>query len=312
LRRRGHRVSVFEKADRIGGLLRYGIPDFKLEKRVLDRRLAQLASEGVEFETGVTAGEDVSARYLRQKYDALLLCLGAGEARDLSVPGRGYEGIHFAVEYLTQANREAAGEPAAEQALTAGNKRVLVIGGGDTGADCIGTAVRQKARSVHQVEILSRPLLWDKPGNPEWPRWPNILRSSSSHEEGCTCDWAVSVTQFSGGYDPWVQKAHFTRVEWKPGRGGRLEPVEVPGSEFALEVDLVLIAIGFLHVEHCRLLQDLRVSLDERGNIAVDSEYRSSQEGIFAAGDACTGASLVVSAIAHGLQAAVSVAEYLA
>jgi glutamate synthase (NADPH/NADH) small chain len=304
LRRRGHTVSLFERSGRVGGLLRYGIPDFKLAKGVLERRLAQLAAEGVEFETGVTVGEDLSARYLLKRFDALLLALGAGKPRDLAVPGRGYEGIHFALEYLTQANQVRSGELEAERALSARGKRVLVVGGGDTGADCIGTAVRQAARSVHQVEILPRPREWAEQSNPDWPRWPAILRTSSSHLEGCTREWGVSVAQFSGGYDPWVRKAHLARVEWKPGKGGRLEPVELPESEFSLEVELVLLAMGFLHAEHGRLLEDLGVALDASGNIAADEACRTSQPGVYACGDAATGASLVARALAQGVKAA--------
>jgi glutamate synthase (NADPH/NADH) small chain len=304
LRRKGHRVSLFERSGRPGGLLRYGIPDFKLDKAVLDRRLRQMAAEGVELETGVVVGEDLSVRYLQKKYDALLLCLGAGQPRDLSVPGRGYEGIHFAMEYLVQANQLLAEELDPGEAISARGKRVLVVGGGDTGSDCVGTALRQGARSVRQVEILPRPRAWEGPTNPEWPRWPNILRTSTSHEEGSTREWAVSVTQFSGGYDPWVQQAHLSRVEWIPGRSGRPEPVEVPGSEFSLGVDLVLLAMGFLHVEHGRLLARLEVELDARGDIAVDESFRTSAPGIFACGDAVRGASLVVSAIAQGRLAA--------
>ncbi len=312
LRRQGHTVSLFEKAGRIGGLLRFGIPDFKLDKGVLERRLAQLAAEGVEFETGVTIGEDLSARYLLKRFDALLLAVGCGEARDLAVPGRGNEGIHFALEYLTQANQVCAGELEADRALSARGKRVLVVGGGDTGSDCVGTAVRQGARSVHQVEILPRPREWSAERNPDWPRWPAILRSSTSHQEGCTRDWSVSVSQFSAGYDPWVRQAHLVRVEWRPGKGGRPEPVELPDSEYSLEVELVLLAMGFLHPQHGRLLEDLELALDGRGNVAVDAAYRTSRPGVYACGDATTGASLVVSAIAHGLKAAASVGQALA
>jgi glutamate synthase (NADPH/NADH) small chain len=297
-------VSLFEKDGRIGGLLRYGIPDFKLDKSVLERRLAQLAGEGVEFETGVSIGEDLSARYLLKRFDALLLAVGCGEPRDLAVPGRGNEGIHFAVDYLTQANRVCAGELEADKALSARGKRVLVVGGGDTGSDCAGTALRQGARGVHQVEILPRPPSWPAAANPEWPRWPNVLRTSTSHEEGSTREWAVTVSQFSGGYEPWVRRAFLRRVEWIPGRSGRPEPVEIPGSEYSLEVELVLLAMGFLHVEHGRLLDELRVELDARGNIAVNEAFRTSQPGIFACGDAVRGASLVVSAIAQGRLAA--------
>jgi glutamate synthase (NADPH/NADH) small chain len=317
LRRRGHRVSVFEKAPRIGGLLRYGIPDFKLDKGILDRRLQQMREEGVEFETEVVIGEDLSVRYLRRKFDVLLLALGAGQPRDIPVAGRGYEGIHFAMDFLSLSNRWVSGERSPEQTpaderISARDKRVLVIGGGDTGADCVGTSIRQGARSVAQVEILPQPRVWSEATNPDWPFWPNIVRSSTSHEEGCQRFWSVSTVQFTGGWDPWVQKAHCVKVEWKPPReGARPEPVEIPGSEFELEVDLVLLAMGFLHVEHGRLLEELGVGLDPRGNLQVGSDYMTSIPGIFAAGDAHTGASLVVRAIDHGRQAAAAVDAYL-
>lgn len=304
LRRLGHSVSLFEKSSRIGGLLRFGIPRFKLPKGVLDRRLAQLQAEGVEFETGVAIGEDLSARYLRKKYDALVLAVGAGHPRDLDVPGRRQEGIHFAMEYLGQ--EDPAGEAAS---ITARGRRVLVVGGGDTGADCVGTAARQGALSIHQVEILPRPREWPEPSNPEWPRWPAILRSSTSHEEGCTREWGVSVTRFAGG--PRVEAAHFSRVEWKAGPTGRPEPVEVPGSQTSLSVELVLLAMGFLHPVHSRLLSDLGVELDARGNIRTGEDCRTSEPGVFACGDAASGASLVVSALAQGLRAAASVDGYL-
>jgi glutamate synthase (NADPH/NADH) small chain len=304
LRRRGHRVSLFEKTSRPGGLLRRGIPDFKLDKSVLDRRLAQMAAEGVEFETGVTVGEDLSVRYLLKKYDALLLCLGARQPRDLAVPGRNHGGIHFALDYLGQANQVVAGELDPGAAISARGKRVLVVGGGDTGSDCVGTAVRQRARSVHQIEILPRPSSQSGPANPEWPHWPNILRTSTSHEEGSTREWAVSVKRFSGSCEPSVRRAHLCRVEWKPGRDGRPEPVEIPGSEHSLEVELVLLAMGFLHVEHGRMLEALGVELDARGNVSVDEAFQTSQPRIFACGDAVRGASLVAGAMAQGRQAA--------
>lgn len=334
LRRRGHQVALFERAPRIGGLLRYGIPDFKLDKSVLERRLAQMAAEGVEFETDVAIGRDLSARYLRRKFDALLLALGAGQPRDLPVPGRGYNGIHFAMDYLSLSNRWVSGEllredTPPEEKILARDKRVLVIGGGDTGADCVGTAVRQGARSVTQIEILPQPPVWEQSSNPQWPFWPNLLRTTSSHEEGCRRLWAVSTVQFTGGWDPWVRKAHCVEVAWQPvgggrpggGRpgggnggltGGRLEPVEVPGSEFELEVELVLLALGFLHAEHGPLLEDLGVELDPRGNLAVGPDYMSSAPGVFSAGDAHTGASLVVRALDHGRRAAAAVDAYLA
>jgi len=318
LRRWGHQVILFEKADRIGGILRYGIPDFKLEKRVLDRRLEQMAAEGVEFETEVVIGEDLSVRYLRRRFDAIVLALGAGKPRDLPVSGRGYEGIHFAMEYLSQSNKVVAGDLEKEEAIWAADKRVLVIGGGDTGADCVGTAVRQKARSVTQVEILPEPREWKEPWNPEWPFWPAILRSATSHAEGCRRLWSINTVQFTGGYDPWVQKAYLNEVEWQPrergsaaGAAPSLRPVEVPGSEFELEVDLVLLALGFVHLDHVPLVEELGIALDERGNIAVDGRYQTSAEGIFAAGDCHSGATLVVRAIGHGRRAASAVDAYL-
>ena len=324
LRRLGHQVSLFEKADRIGGILRYGIPDFKLEKWVLDRRLEQMAAEGVEFETEVVIGEDLSVRYLLRKYDAIVLAMGAGKPRDLPVSGRGYEGIHFAMEYLTQSNKAVAGDPEPDEPIRASGKRVLVIGGGDTGADCVGTAIRQKARSVTQIEILPQPREWEEPWNPQWPYWPAILRSSTSHQEGCQRLWSVNTVQFTGGWDPWVRKAHLNSVEWKPDErpaagsaGGsvssatRLRPVEIPGSEFELDVELVLLALGFVHVQQGPLIEQLGIILDPRGNIAVDECYQTSQPGIFAAGDCHSGASLVVRAIDHGRRAAAAVDQYL-
>jgi glutamate synthase (NADPH/NADH) small chain len=317
LRRRGHQVSLFEKADRIGGILRYGIPDFKLEKGVLDRRLEQMTAEGVEFETEVVIGEDLSVRYLRRRFDAIVLALGAGKSRDLPVSGRGYEGIHFAMEYLTQSNKVVAGDLEKEEVISAFNKRVLVIGGGDTGADCVGTAVRQQARSVTQVEILPKPRKWKESWNPEWPFWPDILRSGTAHAEGCERLWSINTVQFTGGYDPWVQKVHLNEVEWQPqepnptGAAPRLRPVEVSGSEFELDVDLVLLALGFVHVEHGPLVEDLGIALDERGNIAVNERYQTSADGIFAAGDCHSGASLVVRAIDHGRRTASAVDDYL-
>ncbi len=312
LRREGHAVSLFEKAGRIGGLLRYGIPDFKLDKGVLERRLAQLAAEGVEFETGVSIGEDLSARYLLKRFDALVLAVGCEQPRDLEVPGRNSEGICFAVEYLTQANQVRAGELPEELAISARGKRVLVVGGGDTGADCVGTAVRQGAQSVHQVEILPRPREWTEERNPEWPRWPAILRTSSSHREGCAREWSVSPVRFTAGFDGRVRGVQLARVEWQGGgNGGRPEPVTVPGSGYGLEVELVLLAMGFLHPRRGRLLEDLSLELDARGNVAVDAACRTSRPRVYACGDAATGASLVVSSIAHGLKAARCVAEAL-
>jgi glutamate synthase (NADPH/NADH) small chain len=308
LRRAGHSVIVYEKSDQPGGILRYGIPDFKLEKSVIDRRIGQMLAEGVEFETGVTIGEDISARYLRKRHDAVLLALGAGQPRDLAVPGRGFEGIHFAMDYLTQSNRFVAREAALDDIVTARDKVVLVIGGGDTGSDCVGTARRQGAKAIHQFEILPRPEQWSQPYNPEWPKWPAILRESSSHEEGCERRWSVSTKRFAGrGVQ--LQRAFCAEVQWRQTAHG-LRPEEVSGTEFALDVDLVLLAMGYLHVQHSRLLDELGVEFDSRGNIRTQ-HYRTSAGGVFAAGDAHTGASLVVTAIWHGRQAARVVDEYL-
>lgn len=304
LRRRGHKVTLFEKADRIGGLLRYGIPDFKLEKHILDRRIRVMELEGVEFETNVVIGEDLSAHYLSRKFDVILLAMGAGAPRDLGVDGRNLRGIHFAVEYLTLSNRFVAGDIPEEAIISAAGKDVLVIGGGDTGSDCVGTAIRQGASVVRQIEIMPRPLEWGSPENPEWPAWPNILRTSTSHAEGCQREWCVNTTGFVGKGDT-VQLVECERVEWvKKDRAAAPGISSIEGSSFTIEADLVLLSMGFVHVDHCRLLDDLKLELDKRGNILTDTEYRTSNPRVYAAGDASTGASLVVRAISHGRQAA--------
>ncbi|MEJ2662971.1 MAG: glutamate synthase subunit beta [Spirochaetia bacterium] len=304
LRRQGHTVVVFERDSRIGGILRYGIPDFKLEKTVLDRRIEQMKAEGIIFETNADIGEDLSARYIRQKYDAILLTMGAGEPRDLPVAGRGLENIHFAMEYLTKMNKYLTGELKEHEIISAKGKKVLVIGGGDTGADCIGTANRQGAASVHQFEILPKPRTWNKTNNPEWPAWPNILRTGSSHEEGCERRWSVMTKQFTGRGVK-VAKAHCMEVTWdRDPESDRYKMKEVAGSDFSLDVDLVILAMGFLHVKHSKLLHDLGVTYDTRGNIKTDGNYATSVPGVFAAGDADIGASLIVRAIYHGRCAA--------
>jgi glutamate synthase (NADPH/NADH) small chain len=311
LRRAGHRVTVFEKSAKTGGILRYGIPDFKLEKAVIDRRLRQMIDEGVAFETNVLVGEDVSVRYLRRTYDVVLLTLGAGRPRDLQVPGRGLEGIHFAMEYLTQSNMAVAGEAKSEKQVSAKDKSVLVIGGGDTGSDCVGTAIRQGAKKVYQFEILSKPPLWESVSNPSWPYWPNILRTSSSHEEGCERDWSVLTKQFNGR-DVKLTEGQFARAEWHTDpKSGRQKMTEATGSEFTLKIDLVLLALGFLHVEHNRLTDELGVEFDEKGNIKCREVCTTSVDGVFVAGDAESGASLVVRAIHHGREAAKAINEYL-
>jgi glutamate synthase (NADPH/NADH) small chain len=311
LRRMGHSVTLFEKAQKLGGILRYGIPDFKLEKWVIDRRVEQMQAEGVQFATNVIIGEDISARYLKRTFDVILLTMGAGEPRDLNVPGRGLDGIHYAMDYLTQSNRLVSGELSKEQqTINAKNKTVLVIGGGDTGSDCVGTANRQGAKKVYQYEIMPKPQVWTDSTNPNWPYWPNILRTSSSHDEGCERDWSITTRNFSSTTTQ-VQEGHFARVEWKKDASGQMKMVEIPGSEFSLKVDLVLLAMGFVHVQHSKLLEDLAIEFDNRGNIKSSGGYSTSADGVFTAGDAGTGASLVVRAIFHGRESAKQIDEYL-
>ncbi len=311
LARAGHRVVVFEKNDRIGGLLRYGIPDFKMEKHHIDRRMAQMRAEGVIFRPNTWIGVDVPARELLDRYDAVVLAGGAEKPRDLPVPGRELDGIHFAMDFLRQQNKRVAGDviPPEEEILATG-KRVVVIGGGDTGSDCIGTSIRQGAVSVVQLEILPKP--------PEkenklltWPYWPNKLRTSSSHEEGCERLFSVSTKAFEGK-DGRVSKIHLVRVEWNQDENGRWQMKEIPGSEFTLDADLVLLAMGFVHPVHEGLIQELGPELDPRGNVKADTQnYRTSIDKVFAAGDMRRGQSLVVWAIREGRQAARAVDEYL-
>lgn len=311
LRRMGHSVTLFEKAPKIGGLLRYGIPDFKLEKWVLDRRLEQMKAEGVRFETNIEAGVTVTAENLKKNFDSILLTMGAGTPRDLQVPGRELSGIHYALEFLTLSNKAISGEIEPNQIISAKGKTVLVIGGGDTGSDCVGTANRQGAKKVYQVEILPKPLEWNKPWNPEWPNWPKILRTSTSHEEGCERDWSVTAKKITGK-DGRVHEVHFVRVEWNLDKAtGQYAMKEILGSEFVLQVDLVLLAMGFTHVEHAKFLTELGVQFDARGHVQTNGYYGSTAAGVFAAGDAVRGASLVVWAIQQGRQAAEAVDAYL-
>jgi glutamate synthase (NADPH/NADH) small chain len=310
LRRMGHEVTLFERSAKMGGILRYGIPDFKLEKHIIDRRLDQMRAEGVVFEPNVSIGEDISSRYLRKTFDVILLTMGAGEPRDLNVTGRDLNGIHFAMDYLKQSNRAIAGELLPdEKIITAKGKNVLVIGGGDTGADCVGTANRQGAKKVYQYELLSKPTVWENSWNPNWPNWPSILRTSSSHDEGCERDWSIQTKSFTGKTN--VQEGQFIRLDWQKDDKGGMKMVEIPGSEFSLKVDLVLLAMGFVHVEHNKLLDELAVEFDPRGNIKYSSDYQTSSKGVFVAGDAGTGASLVVRAIYHGRKAAEAINNYL-
>lgn len=312
LRRAGHQVTLFEQGEKLGGILRYGIPDFKLEKWIIDRRIELMRAEGVHFETNVLIGDDISARYLLKTYDVILLTMGAGEPRDLIIPGRGLEGVHFAMEFLTENNKVVSGEmQETERTISAKGKNVLVIGGGDTGSDCVGTSNRQGAKKVCQYEIMPQPLDWRETTNPNWPDWPMILRTSSSHEEGCERDWSILTKKFTG-QDITLTEAHFTRLTWE-NQDGTKPPkmVKVPGSDFSIKVDLVLLAMGFVHVKKNKLLDDLQVQFDARGNIAYNSQYATSVPGVFTAGDAGMGASLVVRAIFQGREAAKAIDTYL-
>jgi glutamate synthase (NADPH/NADH) small chain len=302
--RAGHAVVVYEKADRIGGLLRYGIPQFKLEKHIIDRRLEQMSAEGVRFVTGVEVGKSVSVEDLRRDFDAIVLAGGAEQPRDLKVPGRELKGIHFAMEYLPQQNRRCLGDtldPAME--ILATGKRVVIIGGGDTGADCLGTCHRQKPLSVHQFEIMPKPPDERSPLTP-WPMWPMQLRVEGAHEEGGIRDWSIATTKLTGEAGA-VKQLHAVRVGPPP----KFEPV--PGSDFTMEADLVLIAMGFLGPVRNGMIEQLGVVLDPRGNVATDENYMSSVPGVFAAGDMRRGQSLVVWAIAEGRKAASAVDAYL-
>jgi glutamate synthase (NADPH) small chain len=303
LNRAGHWVTVFEKADRIGGLLRYGIPDFKMEKHILDRRLQQLEQEGIKFQPGSHIGRNVPIADLQKEFDIILLTGGAEYPRDLRVPGRELHGIHFAMEFLPQQNKVVAGDVVSGQILATG-KRVVIIGGGDTGADCLGTVHRQKARSVHQFEIMPVPPLERAPSTP-WPLWPLQLRTESSHEEGGMRDWAVATTRFAGDENGRVKELHAVRVGPPP----KFSPIR--GTEFTLEAELVLLAMGFLGPVKAGLLQDLGVQLDALGNVATDANYMTSLPGVFAAGDMRRGQSLVVWAIAEGRKAACAIDQYL-
>ena len=303
LNRAGHFVELFEKADRIGGLLRYGIPDFKMEKTVLDRRLEQMASEGVIFRTSAHIGESIPAANLREQFDAIVLTGGAEHARDLNVPGRELKGIHFAMDYLPQQNKRIAGDFVRDQILATG-KRVVIIGGGDTGADCLGTCHRQNAKSVLQFEIMPMPPP-ERAATTPWPLWPLQLRTESAHEEGGTRDWAAGTTKFTGDQQGNVQQLHAVRVGPPP----KFE--SLPGTEFAIDADLVLLALGFLGPVKKGMLEQFGVHLDARGNVATNPNYMSSVPGIFAAGDMRRGQSLVVWAISEGRSAAKAVDDYL-
>jgi len=299
----GHQVTLFERNDRIGGLLRYGVPDFKLDKGVVQRRVDLMEAEGIEMRTGVEVGRDISADELREQFDAVVICTGSTVPRDLPVPGRELDGVHFAMEYLEQRNRFVAGDEAPLQPISAAGKHVIIIGGGDTGADCLGNSHREEPASITQFELLPEP----PPERPDdltpWPRWPLIMRTSGAHEEGGDRRYSVMTTHFAGE-DGRVTELHGHEVGPPPS----FEKIE--GSEFTLKADLVLLAMGFLHTQHEGLVEQLGVTLDTRGNI-IDSDWSTSVPGVFAAGDARRGQSLVVWAIAEGRQAAAACDRYL-
>ncbi len=305
LARAGHDVTVYEKNDRIGGLLRYGIPNFKMEKHLIDRRLKQMEGEGVRFVPNAHVGQNVSVDEIRANYDAILLSGGAEWSRDLKVPGRELKGIHFAMEFLPQQNKRCEGDIVpAEGAILATGKRVIIIGGGDTGADCLGTSHRQKALSVHQFELMPEPPKDRAPQTP-WPLWPMQLRVESSHEEGGKREWAIATTKFTGDERGNVKQLHTVRVGPPP----KFEPIA--GTEAVFEADLVLLAMGFLGPMRSGLLDQLGVKLDARGNVEVGPDWMSSVPGVFAAGDMRRGQSLVVWAISEGRKAARAIDTYL-
>ena len=310
LARAGHAVVVFEKNDRIGGLLRYGIPDFKMEKHVIDRRIAQMQAEGVAFRPNSHIGRDIPVQTLIDEYDALVLAGGAEQPRNLPIPGRELKGVHFAMEFLPQQNKRNAGDlPSDINAINAEGKHVLVIGGGDTGSDCIGTSIRQGAVQVTQIEILPQPPEKENKGL-TWPLWPNKFRTSSSQEEGCGREFSVTTKAFEGEGGQ-LQQVRCARVEWK-NQDGRWVMNEIEGSEFIIKADLAFLAMGFLHPAQEGMLKEIGVELDERGNVKADTQnYQTSLGKVFSAGDMRRGQSLVVWAIREGRQAARAVDEYL-
>ena len=314
LARAGHAVTLFEKNDRIGGLLRYGIPDFKMEKHLIDRRIAQMEAEGVEFRTGIEIGATVTVDTLLAEYDAVVLSGGAEWPRNLDVSGRELDGVHYAMDFLRQQNKRNAGDAEDQAAptgtISAKGKHVIVIGGGDTGSDCIGTSARQGAVSITQIEIMPKPPVKENKAM-VWPDWPNKLRSSHAHEEGCERDWSV-LTKTAIGANGQVEALDCVRVEWASGPDGRMQMREVEGSGFKMKADLVLLAMGFLGPRRDGLLETAGVELDPRGNVAANTvDYRTSREGLFSAGDMRRGQSLVVWAIREGRQCARSVDQFL-
>ena len=314
LNKAGHRVTVFERADRPGGLLMYGIPNFKLEKRIVQRRIKLMQAEGIHFRNNANIGFNVKVEDLRADFDAIVLCGGSTAGRDLKVPGRELAGIHFAMEYLPQQNKLNLGDSVPD-AISAEGKHVIILGGGDTGADCLGTATRQGAKSVRQFELLPRPPEGRTAEMP-WPTWPMIFRTSSAHEEANALagseirDFAINTKKFSGENGA-VKKLHGVRLEWGKDASGKWQMNEIPASDFELDCDLCLLALGFVHPEHNGPIQQLGLTLDPRGNVQVDANYMTNIPGVFTAGDMRRGQSLVVWAISEGRQAARGVDQFL-
>ena len=311
LARVGHSVTLFEKNASLGGLLRYGIPDFKMEKHLIDRRLTQMRAEGVVFRSNTEVGVTVSADEILQQFDAMVLTGGSETPRDLGVPGRDLEGVHYAMDFLAQQNKRIAGEDVTDnRTILAGGKHVVVIGGGDTGSDCVGTSIRQGAASVTQLEVMPKPPeMEDKALS--WPNWPLKLRTSSSHLEGADRDWSVATKAFTGD-DGRVTGLELVRNEWKQNENGQFSRAELPATKFHLKADLVLLAMGFIHPKPAGLLDELSIALDERGNVKADeTSYKTSRKNVFVAGDMRRGQSLVVWAIKEGRRAARAVDEHL-
>ncbi len=309
LNRKGYRVTVFEKDEEVGGLLRFGIPDFKLNKKVIERRINIYKEEGIKFKTKTNVGVNYPVEKLLQEFDAVCVATGAGEPRDIKIEGRESKGIYFALEFLTQQNRVVAGKHITKKdRITAKNKDVIVIGGGDTGSDCVGTSIRQGAKSIKQIEILPKPPEKRTEDNP-WPYWPNVLRTSSSHEEGVERIWSTATKRFISENGV-VTAIETVKVEWEQDDSGRYTMKEIAGTEEILKADLVLLALGFTQPVHKGLLDNLGVEYDARGNVKTENSM-SSKAGVFAVGDASTGASLIVRAIASAKSAVDSIDEYL-
>ena len=312
LARLGHSVVVYEKNERIGGLLRIGIPDFKMEKTLIDRRMAQMQSEGVQFKTNSEIGNNISTNEIIDNFDAVSVCIGSEVPRNLEVKGRNLKGIHFAMDFLSQQNDMVAGKTISKDILiSAKGKKVLVIGGGDTGSDCVGTSNRQGATSVHQLELLPQPPV-NENKQLTWPNWPMKLRTSSSHQEGCERQWSILTKSFEGNENGEVTKLICVEVEWKKSEDGSMKMIEVEDSEFEIEADLVLLAMGFVHPIHEGLVNNLSLKLDNRGNVEADEiSFKTSSDKVFVAGDCRRGQSLVVWAISEGRKCAERIDNFL-